>query len=576
MQKELGYFGTTLKNTPTLGLIVKSVKICRDITDSSTPFSQEAGQGIDNILKYSTNLEVLGSSSAPFEILMIWSRLLKAADDQYKSLRLFALSDEWSPGSQKSYKLLSLKYKDSLSKLRLYPSALLGYRIHQDVDYCTLKNSIQDFKSLEELQLCGNFVIEDSIITELDSLIDSCLDTVHSLDLRKCNFLVKDDYRGQTKPRSSIRKLKLSDPLLSSSALQYFASKLTALSTFVLTTKLDNTVQSITEKEYSEWWREMTNFCWNIQLYTICIEHFKFADYLYQIKGGAELSNTIANHRIQQETRNITELTMRFGDLNHMQGNYHIDMNQNGSSVQLFGSECSSDFMQTASIPRIFDSLQFFSPRIIRILNMAHSENFENLLQQPARFSLDSNETSSINDWSIFSGVMRLIKNKTGSAVHLDRMFFFDSEHIEQFEQRFTFKDTSISQLKLTNSLFYPNVLSKMLNISKIDNLIFDRCLFMTNYCYQLDIDLPETKLGYLNLNLNRTFHPNSFEHPCRHYTITLVIGVTNLATYTHTINEQHKAYPKFISRPGTPENFLISIKCQEIESLSISGEKIF
>ncbi|KAI8638641.1 hypothetical protein BD408DRAFT_422727 [Parasitella parasitica] len=555
---QIAGFATMLVSNPQLGFFVKDLRIYSDDEDSEAHSPPFVELHLDIILRCTPNLEIFGSPSVHLETNFCWSSLVAARDNQLKRLKRFDLS-EWTPGNQTIYSSLCSKSAGSLTSLRLYFGDA-----SQDTVFSALKSRIREFVSLEQLVLVSTFVDEHPIILELDTHINNCVDKVRSLCLKNCRFSSDHNYTGQFNTNDSIRNLELRNSMLSSAAIQYFATKLTALQTFALTTDLYNTTQS--ELDEPQWWRLMINLCKRLRYYNINVKSFRAENYLHQIKGGIDLLNATADH----STIDSTEFTMHLGHSDSTPERYIIEMKRNRSTVRLFGSEKHSDFFYGANYSRVLQFMEQFSPGTIRILNVAHSTNFEKLSHNPLWFSPASIESFSIGNWPIFTEVISLIEKKSGSVVHLDKMIFPDSDQVELIEQRVISRDTSISKFKLTNSLFYPDVLSKMLKFPKIDTLVFDSCIFITNYRCYLEISLPETKLGCLELNLNRTFYSNSLEYPAAaSFTIVLNIGTAKTA-YVY-IKDGQQVYQKPLSGPRTADNFVISIKCQELQSLVIA-----
>ncbi|CEP08355.1 hypothetical protein [Parasitella parasitica] len=560
---QLAGFTITLVSNPQFGSCVKDLRIHPNTHDSSVRIPPYIELHLDIILKCCPNLEIFGSPSKHIETEFCWSSLSATRDNQLKRLRRFDLS-EWTAGNQTAYSSLCSKSVKSLSSLRLY----FGDS-SQDTVFTALKSRIREFVSLEQLVLVNTFANDFPVILELDTHIDNCTDKVRSLSLINCRFLSSHNYTGQLNTNNSITELELINPLFSSVAIQYFAAKLQKLRTLTLKTELVDFSLSETEEQYTHWWNQMAKLCRCLQRFNINIKSFSAENYLHHIKGGVAMLNASTDHFALDNT----EFTMNFGQPDANLEQYIIEMMRNGSSVRLFGSSQISQFNYSVNVKYIFQHIQQFSPKTIKILNLA-SFNFESILECSIWSTPHIIESYSVTNWPIFKDVVSLIDKKAGSVVHLDGMIFPNSDYVEIIEQRAISNDTSISELKLTNSLFYPDVLSKMLKIPRIDSLILDRCIFITNSLCHLEINLPDTRLGRLEVNLNRVFRSHSLEHANGHYTIYLDVGTSKKA-YIYTVNNQ-QVYQESLNEFPSENSFSIAIRCQELKSLIVSSVEIF
>ncbi|KAI8638642.1 hypothetical protein BD408DRAFT_435884 [Parasitella parasitica] len=582
---EIGPFAWRLlvtRNNKRLGNFVKSVNFYPDNRGEIVSLPPDVIQYLNMILQYAPNIESFVSASSDFETLFTWQRLLLAPREQNMYLHQFTLMDRWSTADKYMYTLLSLKYKDSLTNLRLYPVVKPDHRIRQDADYLNLKDHLNEFKSLEQVQFSGAFVNEEPIIPELDGAINHFNPKVHSLYLAECNFSRNPSCPVQVEPNLSIKKLRLGNSILSALSIRYFAAKLKGLKEFVITTGVDTSSQLETKEQHADWWNHLSNLCKQIQHYDINLKDFKSSNYLQQIKGSAKL---FQGKKQQEPANNTTEFIMRIGKQDPSLERYMIEMKQNSSSVRLFESKgvSHSQFMHSVEFLEIFDSIQPLSPKTISILNVEHLLNYEETLEYHEVFSGNGtleeyfNAICSKRTWNVFNGVASLINGKTGSVVHLDKMVFPSFvQGFAQVGQKVVSEKTSISEMKLTNALIYPSVLPKFsLKMPKIDKLIFDSCIFMTNSLHQLEIDLGEMEVGQLELDLSSVFHSQSLIRTGGGHTITVATRFATITTYTFIFDEDHKTYQAPTGTPGSSDNFLISIKCKELESLAICGKEV-
>ncbi|KAI8640527.1 hypothetical protein BD408DRAFT_434172 [Parasitella parasitica] len=563
-------FVYTLRTKPTIGSIVRSVKIRLDVVNDETVFSPDLDHYLERILTYSPYLEAFGSSSNDFEPLVTWRLLGITKKANLKCIKRIALMENCIPTSNQ-YTSLCFKCIDSLTELRLCPDQSLN-NCHE------LKERINEFKSLTKLQLWGNSVAQRPIITEVDSLINSYPDKAPLLELRRCKFSRDHDYTGKMKPNSSVKKLQLTDCRLSGSTLQYLATKLEALETFVLTTE-DHTFAETTAKDVIiQCWNGLVDICQGVSHYDISIKDLDPITYLHQIRGFVILSNALAQHTAEIPT----ELTMIL-DRRDTAKTYGIEVKKNGSFVRFFES-CNRDsgaFMECVHLNEVFKALKpCFSLDIIRVLDASSDLEPECILEYLKTVSKESNvewaQKSQKKFWGMFNGVMSLVDGKTGSVVHLDKMVF----PRRGLGKQMTSMETSISELKLTNCVFHYNVLLKMSpRLPTVGKLIISRCIFMSNSIYQINIDLPETRVGCLELNLNSIFDSRSIVPPKCH-TVAVTIGdVTK--NYVYNVGDEHqKTYQKTdegpVGLPRGPADFHISIKCKKLQSLSISFVSVF
>ncbi|CEP08356.1 hypothetical protein [Parasitella parasitica] len=563
-----------------LGDLVKSVNFYPDNCGEIVSVPEEVNLYLNMILKYTPNIEKFVSASTEFETFFTWQRLLLAPDNQNKYLKQFSLKESWSTADKRMYTLLSLKYKQTLTNVRLYPVVKQDDSIINDGDFHEVKNHLSEFKSLEKVQLSGIFVKDKPIITELDGTINNFNCKVRSLHLEDCKFLENHDYPTNLKPNNSVTTLDLGNPKLCAQSIQYFATKLKGLKKLTVITGINNIAQLETKEEYAEWWNRLNNLCKQVQQYKIDLKDFKASGYLEQIKGSAKLLQDTK----QQEANDTTEFIMRIGKQDPSLERYMIEMRRNNSMVRLFESKIShNQFMHNTDFSEIFSSIQQFTPKTITILNVEHLLNYEETLEYHEVFSCNGTleeyftKLCSKKTWNIFHGVASLIKDRSGSVIHLEKMVFPNSvQGFDQVGQKPVSENTNVSEMKLTNSLIYPNVLSKFcLKMPKIERLVFDGCIFMTNSLYQLEIDLGDMELGRLELDLSRVFHSQTLISPGGGHTITVSTRSATTTAHTFIKDENHKTYQAPSSTLGSPDNFLVSVKCKELESLAICGKEV-
>ncbi|CEP11117.1 hypothetical protein [Parasitella parasitica] len=577
-------FANTIKtasiSTLKLGNLVRKVEFYIDSTSYATDsvdfkLSVDIDQDLDTILQHCPYIEQFCSpASSDFETKRIWKCLL-SAENIHRYLNPFASLDKWTFEYRDHYAPLALKYRDTLTKLRLHSRPFLD-SMKQDFGFLSLKKHIAEFKSLEHLQLLGYFA-ETFFNTDLDNLINDCPKTTHSLELRNCNVSSIETHTRGIQPNSSIRKLELTNPRLSDSSIRYFANKLKALEALKLDIKVKFQAQMQTQEDSTEWWNQMVYLCMPLLNYNINIDEFNAMEWLYQIRGGAYLSNTVAQQRKASTKTNSTEFTMYINHPIITKEDYIIEMKYSDSSVRLFKSGHSQLFKLVVDFDRAFEYIQPFSPEAIRILNVQHPLYFDDLLQN---FNNDSSSSlakvllknykhlmpkdghisglippCNTRNWAIFDGAISMNNSKTGSVIHLDRMIFPDCEERQQTSASM---QAGISELKFTNTLFHPNVFPKMSSkLPKVDRLILDGCTIMSDSLCQLDFDFQATKLGYLELKLHNLSYRN-----CQ---------ITVETTDTSRVRTYHSTE----NGAGCASNLVISIKCKGLKKWSISNTDV-
>ncbi|KAI8641311.1 hypothetical protein BD408DRAFT_418310 [Parasitella parasitica] len=236
-------------------------------------------------------------------------------------------------------------------------------------------------------------------------------------------------------------------------------------------------------------------------------------------------------------------------------------MKQNGSSVRLFDrSKDGQAFMQIVRIADIFQALEPCVPNIIRVLDIKYDLRPERVLEYLVHIAKKENvgilQRFEKKSWAVFNAIMSLIDDKAVLLVQLDKTIFPGSGAGEIAVSR----DTSISELKLTNCVFYDDALRKMSP-------------------KQINIDFPETKLGHLELSLNSIFDSSRIVTPGKCHTLSVAIGDV-MRNYVYAEHGHQKTYQATDNEPVIESrcavNFHISIKCKELQSLSVSDVNVF
>ncbi|KAI8637147.1 hypothetical protein BD408DRAFT_425072 [Parasitella parasitica] len=577
-------FFATLVASPEIGVLVKNIEFYTDSKFEYSSLKNEFPKGVvntlDAILQGCPNIESLGSPTSPdFESPFIWKRLEAVADNHFKRLKAFSASDAWTTEDKPQYTALAIRFKSSLTKLRLFPYHK-SQEISKDADFLCLKGHLHEFTRLEYLKLCGSLVT-GSLTTELNALIDECPQTTHSLELEDCKFSLNHTLTGNMCSNYSIEKLILNNPSLSVTSIQYLAKKLAALNTLVITTGVSDLIKE--KQEYKQWWEEMKSLCASLQNYDISLYEFLPQTYLQQIKMCANLSTAVTKRLAKQNSNLLTEFILHMRDPESKKSeDFIIEMKRNNSRIRLFGIKHTKEFLEKASLQEIVKCIQPYSFDVIRFLNTQHLLESDSILQS---FDFTLNDELEYffrkkfgdRSWAIFSNVRSMANNKTGTTVHLDKMVFPNCPSQEDDEQT---KYTSIAELIFTKSLFYPNVFSGMTSkLPEVDTLILDGCTFISSsslQVYQIEIDLNETKLGHLELNMSRVLHSHLLLNPGGYHTIVVTTGTGNTKNYKYMNSIDCETYQETEYTAGFANDSLIFIKCKELESLAVSGVKVF
>ncbi|CEP14970.1 hypothetical protein [Parasitella parasitica] len=561
---DVPYFASEVRLKPYIGPLVKSVNIRLNSAEVEV---ERLDEYLKTILRCCPNLEAFGSTSNVLEPLVTWRLLSMVEKAHHKNIKRISLADQCIPTSNQ-YTSLSFKFIDSLTELQMCPEVLSDRPVIEATNCIELKKRLNEFKSLTHLQLWGNSVGKSEIVTEVDSLIDSYLCKIPSLELRECYLLRDQDFRRVSNPNSSVKKLQLTDCRVSARAFDYFAAKLQGLEEFTMTTEFRDFE---VPEAAAPWWGRLTNICQNVSHYEISIKKFNLKTYLNQIRGCVALSNTLA--------QGTTELTMALGKRLGVT-DYTIEMKQNRSSIRLFDCiETKNAFIDSVFITEAFKSLKPCSIKTIKVLD-ANAElrpgRVETYLKSILKETDEKKTIKSLKRfWCIFNGAMSLIDGKLDSVVHLDKLFLYRRGAGEQTASI----DTSISELKLTNCVFYYDSFLKMSSrLPKVDKLIISRCIFMTKHIYQINIDLPETKLGCLELYFSSIFDSDRIIFLGKCHTIAVNIGDTT-TNYVFDRDDKH-TYQTIDNGPEelpkSPADFHIVITCKELQSLSISDVVVF
>ncbi|KAI8646497.1 hypothetical protein BD408DRAFT_428790 [Parasitella parasitica] len=355
---DIASFASTVKASQKLADIVTNVMFYPEAPQRNARFPPNANQNLSVILECCPNIEIFVSPLfIEFETFFTWNCLLESKAE-LKHLKMFSFLDNWTTAEKLTYRLLSLKHKESLIKLVLFPYDS-SYDASKDDDFCALKTNLKHFKSLEQLQIRGSLVFS-SIVGEMDQMLDDCPQTTHLLQLIECGFSSNHAYPEKVVPNFHIKRLELVDPKLPVCSIKYFETKLKGLKDLVLSVWLSDCYQSLCQS--NEWWDQLTSMCKNLDHYNISVQDFSSDNYLHLIKCGIDLTNTIAN----QKSADFTEFIIDFGQSR----SYIIELKQNGSYLGLFKSKFINQFIDKADFQKIVDTLKEYSPKSITILNV--------------------------------------------------------------------------------------------------------------------------------------------------------------------------------------------------------------
>ncbi|KAI8644843.1 hypothetical protein BD408DRAFT_461693 [Parasitella parasitica] len=310
--------------------------------------------------------------------------------------------------------------------------------------------------------------------------------------------------------------------------MKYLKNKFAALETLMFSTNAKNPFEAQTEEDYAEWWNQMAHLCQKpLQSYNINISEFKTQDYLYHIQGSVKLFDAIA-----PGPKKLTiDITSPFDDEDDDKMIPLVEMKQSKSRVGLFDSRDSEKFLQNVDFVRLYERLQPFSPNIIRVLNNGSFES---------------------HSWEILSCIIALIGNKAKSVAHFHGMVFANPVDAALMQQKGGYEETSVATLKFSNCKIYADVFSKLSpQLSKVDTMIIDNCDIPASSLNQLEINLAATQLCRLELKLKG-------------------IGCSTIIVTTDTSEQTYYQHDEI------KDNSFIYIRCKELQSLIISGKKMF
>ncbi|CEP10769.1 hypothetical protein [Parasitella parasitica] len=312
------------------------------------------------IFELCPNIETIGcSGNATFERKFLWKSILES-NGQHPHLKQFYETDSgWDANGINEYNQLSLRFKNSLTRLILIPQSDEASR---DIDYCSLKNEIQKFESLEQLQLYGKYTAA-SLIGEIDEIMNASHQAVYSVKVERCNLSYDRSYYPKEKenPNNNIKSLEIIDSRLPASTMDYLKNKFASLETLIFNTNATNSCDAQTEEDYAKWWAQMANLCQTPLLnYSISISEFKTQEYIHNIQGSTKLFNTIA----PAPTEITLDITNPFDDEDDKMIPL-IEMKQNLLRVHLFDSRDSDMFLKNVDFTRLYECLQPFSPSLV-------------------------------------------------------------------------------------------------------------------------------------------------------------------------------------------------------------------
>lgn len=509
---------------------------------------------------------------------MVWA-YLSSSKNVPQQLKLFTTKTSHA-ASTPLYSYIAMRFENTLTQLQLCMSSTFINNAEQGF-HRFLSSRLTHFTSLKQLRIEHWRVTK---IHDLDHLLNSCSQTVRELtfmylDLSKCVFTSL----GIIKQNASIKILKICLSEIPASMLKYVTYKLENLVIFDLTyMKHPEGLQ----KDINEWWDLLGRFSTKLKSYTISL-------IFSSLKNPHQLEMCL-NFSIQTTQSKYIKNKGSSISLNKSQGEDNmITLTKKWNIYTVFFK-----FNKLSYIDSILEWLYLYSPNQIHVKIESMKELYTTLTEtNPMQIQLSPTvvkwrlvKLCNENNIFIFFKIISLVVQINKANVHLDRIVFCD-----EFSFTGSTHSLQISELRFTKSIIYHNVLSYISKIfTKIDTLIFDTCCILMEDPFHIKIFLPTTEMVNLELRVKPFVDVTNWSLCKRTKCINsslenfdLLRAVSNEGHFivkVETVDKTHIFYKQGSNgmtdwdiKPenviGNSYNFLVWIKCKQLNEIKIVGE---
>lgn len=579
------FLNTLEKEATHVGALVKKVSFLPSFGRNK---NQNVDKIIESVIQWCPNIQDL-CTYRNTQNRLIWPYLVSDKSQIVGLKTLFTY--DWIKKGVRLYSTVALKYRNTLTRLDL-TNGNADYNHHpQGLAYQQLITQLDRFVSLEQLFLtiCVSFDFDD-----LDRLLDNCPSTVNEISINSLKILEYSDLSTQNnmKPNTSIKKLRVERAQLSASILHYLSIKLKALE--------ELTLEYLGCYETEKWWNQFTNFCLPLKEYKVQLK-LTNVNYPYKIQRCADLAVKTAPSKCNKggrklEISNLDKFRSGFID-------YNLSMAKTLNSYTLeVDPFC---FYNHLSVEDLLKPLSLFSPDLINIIMPIIPRSYYQAFvttsgDKSARKFLSAGDFKDIfiqkqimspfsRDWIALNDLIPLLSQVKPVGMSLYNMVLFHEEI--PISSRCV---SGMSELYFTDSILQQSILPEISLIApEIKHFEINTCCILVDEPYNLKIFLPSTKIHTLVLVID-TFiiaveyiadYSNVNHEDCSLENLDLLGAVSSEGRYTLKIETDAKTY--IIQRQGnktinsksqdpitgTKDDFLIWIKCQELNQFLISNQ---
>ncbi|KAI8639005.1 hypothetical protein BD408DRAFT_422118 [Parasitella parasitica] len=571
-------FMKTIENNPSIGSLVKKVKISESIVFDVPRYFTYFESNCLNIE------EIIAEGQA--EKPELYCHLLLT--DRFKNLKRI---DE-NLQNQKAlltYPFVVFKYKDTLTEIHLDCDFYLGDYDSKE----TLVSRLPLFKSLNRIiiSLLHNTKDTDPVIDIVPKTV-SAIEFLHTQQDAVGNDM---DY-SKIIANTTIKKIAITNSARWGALhLKYIYLKFKALESFDVTIALFS-------PELDD---QYLDLCASIANYSVCIA----------IKNDDPIRNRVDNlvrrsirEEEKEEPRKIKEFQVDFDcvapvypdyqERDYMASNWRVklDRTKKSKSIKLHWVkvEPEEDFAdRDCLLDDIAIWLQLYSPTDVRLHNIElmaehyeyllsaqHLPEYANVAFARRRFAWLAMDKS----WKLLDDAISAFKGRKGSTLSMGEMILCDEPSLPGFEGG---NSASFSCVEIRKSIIYNKVLPTLSRrLKNVDTLMINSSWILAdNDLYTLKIFLPSTRLRRIGI-VFAPFHFDSQQEstsvdnkflleatsPEGNYILKIESSQGTFWSYRKGNKSIGKVPKSEHVNEGTESNFLIWIKCEHVEEFAITN----
>lgn len=557
-----------------VGSLVKRVTFLFDF-----PNNKEASTIVQSIIRNCPNIEEIYTASDAGRQL-VWTLLVS---DDGKIKRLKTLGQEGCNAFDTNvYTDVALKYRDTFTQLYLLNNNA-NSNVRTNVLHQPLVRHLSKFTALQHLIVNSTFRFSHD---RLDQLLNDCPSTLHKLVFEKIRLEADTPLPETIDTMTHAKQLSISQCDIRPISLSYLIRKLKGLQELEL--------DYLYSQASNSWWDQLSAFCLPIQVYEINI---KLTDeqIFFQLDKCFDLIQKSVPVRCINNKRELHIYGLKEDDYLGLI-DHHVRLTRGSSSQTLVIDPY--DF-EGVSILDILDLAKQYLPNSIRI----DFENIEDMYQTFLARDVDDENTQQFlaadeikhimvqhhnvdvnNSWAIVNQVHHLLGQAEPASLHFRNMVMLHTESPDVTPVK------KLSLLSFDTSILQHNVLPQLSNVlHRIDRLEITSCAILTDEPHVLKLFLPSTTIRTLSLIVrplldNDAYRDRYFKN-CFLENLELLKAVSLKGQYTLKIETSEKTY---VSRrkesgealgvsvditSGTKDNFLIWIKCANLEEFRISSD---